>query len=229
LYGIAGFVESPRFYPYLSARRNLDLLAALDGPGAAVRVDEVLAVVGLSDRAHQKIGGYSTGMRQRLGIAAALLRDPYLLVLDEPTNGLDPAGVHDLHALIRSFAASGRTVLLSSHDMGEVERLCDSVTIMRRGSVVYSGDIDQLRAEAPAPTYLLSTADDARVESLATLHGRVSISRNALGLLVHAQADAMDAFAIALGRDEIAIRSLARQDTALEALFLRLTGEGDDE
>src|SRR5207244_6101584 len=114
LEGVSGFVEAPRFYPYLSGRANLELLAALDGDGAAGRIDEVLEIVDLRDRARDRVGGYSHGMGQRLGIAAALLRRPRLLLLDEPATGLDPAGMRDMRELIRRLAGQGMTVVLSS-------------------------------------------------------------------------------------------------------------------
>src|ERR671920_773624 len=117
--GVAGFVEAPRFYPYLNGRRNLELVAALDGDGAAERIDAALDTVDLAERAKHKVGGYSHGMRQRLGIAGALLRAPRLLLLDEPTTGLDPAGMRDMRRLVRRLADQGMTVLLSSHLMGE--------------------------------------------------------------------------------------------------------------
>ena len=144
--GVAGFVEAPRFYPYMSGRKNLEFVAALDGNGAAGRIDAALDTVDLADRAKDKVGGYSHGMRQRLGIAGALLRDPQLLLLDEPTTGLDPAGMRDMRILIRRLAGQGITVLLSSHLMGEVEDLCDRVAIVRRGRVVYEGALDELIA-----------------------------------------------------------------------------------
>src|SRR4051794_13814617 len=109
--GVAGFVEAPRFYPYLTGRRNLELLAAFDGGDAPTRVDAVLDTVELADRAGDRVGGYSHGMRQRLGIAAALLRDPRLLLLDEPATGLDPAGMRDMRLLVRRLADEGMTVL----------------------------------------------------------------------------------------------------------------------
>src|SRR3954454_22334566 len=115
LEGVAGFVEEPRFYPYLTRRKNLELLAAFDGGEAPSRVDDALETVELADRAKDRVGGYSHGMRQRLGIAAALLRDPSLLLLDDPATGLDPAGMRDMRRLIRRLAAEGMTVLLSSH------------------------------------------------------------------------------------------------------------------
>src|SRR5579859_7616691 len=127
LEGVAGFVEAPTFYPYLTGRRNLELLAAFDGHGASARIEESLETVELADRARDRVGGYSHGMRQRLGIAAALLRRPKLLLLDEPATGLDPAGMRDMRALVRRLAEDGMTVVLSSHLMGEVEELCNRV------------------------------------------------------------------------------------------------------
>src|SRR4051795_11083472 len=159
--GVSGFIESPKFYPYLSGRRNLAGLARLDGGADEGRLEQVLEIVDLADRADDKVGGYSFGMRQRLGVAASLLRDPGLLILDEPANGLDPAGIRDMRALVKRLAASGLTVLLSSHDMGEVEEICDNVTIMRSGSVVYHGPIDQLREQAPEQGHQVQTSDDA--------------------------------------------------------------------
>src|SRR5882724_976693 len=115
LQGVAGFVEAPSFYPYLNGRTNLELCAALDGDGAADQIEEVLELVELRDRAKDKVKGYSHGMRQRLGIAAALLRRPRLLLLDEPATGLDPAGMRDMRDLVRRLAGDGITILLSSH------------------------------------------------------------------------------------------------------------------
>ena len=126
LEGVGGFVEEPSFYPYLSGRANLRLLAKLDGAGEDVSIDEALERVGLTRRGGDRVGGYSTGMRQRLGIAAALLRSPRLLLLDEPTSGLDPAGARAVAALVRELSADGVAVLLSSHQIGELEKVCDA-------------------------------------------------------------------------------------------------------
>ena len=164
--GVAGFVEAPRFYPYLSGRRNLELVAALDGDGAEYRIGEALDTVDLADRAKDKVGGYSHGMRQRLGIAGALLRSPRLLLLDEPTTGLDPAGMRDMRALIRRLADQGITVLLSSHLMGEVEELCDRVAIVGSGRVIYEGPLHELIASATG-RYELRTTDDAQAAEIA--------------------------------------------------------------
>src|SRR5437763_15359779 len=158
LKGVAGFVEAPTFYPHMTGRRNLELLAAFDGGDADRRIDGALDTVDLADRARDRVGGYSHGMRQRLGIAAALLRDPRLLLLDEPTTGLDPAGMRDMRVLFRRLADQGMTVLLSSHLMGEVEELCDRVAIVRSGRVVYEGALDELIA-GTAGRYELRTTD----------------------------------------------------------------------
>src|SRR6185369_98406 len=166
LQGVAGFVEAPRFYPYLSGRTNLEMLAAFDGGDAPGRIDAVLDTVELVGREHDKVKGYSHGMRQRLGIAGALLRDPRLLLLDEPTTGLDPAGMRDMRALVHRLAENGLTVLLSSHLMDEVEDLCDRVAIVSRGRVVYEGALDELIAST-AGRYDLRTTDDEAAAAIA--------------------------------------------------------------
>jgi ABC-2 type transport system ATP-binding protein len=224
--GVAGFIESPKFYPYLSGRRNLQGLARLDGGAPAGRLEEVLEIVDLADRADDKVGGYSFGMRQRLGVAASLLRDPQLLVLDEPANGLDPAGIRDMRALVRQLASSGLTVLLSSHDMTEVEEICDNVTIMRSGSVVYHGGIAQLRERAPQQGHRIVTGDDARALDLATRHPALRVERaldDDAGLIAHGPQADVDAYITALVTAGIALRGLALTETPLEALFFMLT------
>src|SRR6195952_562167 len=183
---VAGFIESPKFYPYLSGRKNLQLLAGLDGGAAIDRIDEVLDTVDLTGRDRDKVGGYSFGMRQRLGVAASLLRAPSLLVLDEPANGLDPAGIRDMRALVKGLANSGLTVLLSSHDMGEVEEICDNVTIMRSGAVVYHGGLAELREQAPEQGHRIRTEDDERALRLAGTHPHLQVvAAPDGGLVVH--------------------------------------------
>jgi ABC-2 type transport system ATP-binding protein len=222
--GVAGFIESPKFYPYLSGRKNLLGLARLDGGAEPGRLEEVLEIVDLVDRAGDKVGDYSFGMRQRLGVAASLLRDPQLLVLDEPANGLDPAGIRDMRALVKRLAGSGLTVLLSSHDMGEVEEICDNVTIMRSGAVAYHGSMTELREQAPEQGHHLSTDDDDRALRLADTHPRLRIvSRPDSGLVVHgAQAD-IDAYIFSLVTSGLALRALGLTEAPLEALFFMLT------
>ncbi len=157
---VAGFVETPRFYPYLSGRRNLAVLAGLDGGDAAGIIDEALERADLAEARGKKVKGYSLGMRQRLGLAAAMLRRPRLLILDEPTNGMDPAGIRDLRAALRRLARDGVTVILSSHNMTQVEEICDAVTMLHRGKVAFAGRLDAMRADAPDPVWRLRTSDD---------------------------------------------------------------------
>jgi ABC-2 type transport system ATP-binding protein len=224
--GVAGFVEAPRFYPYMSARKNLELLAALDGAGASARIDEVLDTVELSPRAKHKVGGYSHGMRQRLGIAAALLRNPRLLVLDEPATGLDPAGMRDMRLLIARLASEGITVLLSSHQLPEVEELCDRVAIVQSGRVVYEGALADLRRQGGAG-YRLRTTDDAR--ALELVRAQAGIDRAAAGehgLAFEAQEADVGRLSLALGGAGIGILTLTPELATLEDLFFRLT-EGE--
>jgi ABC-2 type transport system ATP-binding protein len=141
---VGALVESPAFYPYLSGRDNLRVMARYSGVGKD-RIGEVLDQVELSERAKDKFRKYSLGMKQRLGVAAALLKDPELLFLDEPTNGLDPKGMADMRRLIRTLGTGNRTVLLSSHLLGEVEQICDRVGVIQRGELVAQGTVSELR------------------------------------------------------------------------------------
>jgi ABC-2 type transport system ATP-binding protein len=221
--GVAGFIESPKFYPYLTGRRNLQLLAGLDGRDAAARIDEALEIVDLAGREGDKVGGYSFGMRQRLGVAAALLRDPKLLVLDEPANGLDPAGIRDMRALVKRLAAGGLTVLLSSHNMDEVEEICDNVTIMRRGDVVYHGTISQLRDQAPQQAHQVGTSDDDRALALADGLDGLEVVRVDGVLHARGSEGALDAWIASIVGAGVALRNLSLDETPLEALFFMLT------
>jgi ABC-2 type transport system ATP-binding protein len=224
--GVAGFVEAPQFYPYLSGRRNLELLAAFDGREAASRIDAALDTVELADRAADRVGGYSHGMRQRLGIAAALLRAPRLLLLDEPATGLDPAGMRDMRTLIRRLAGEGMTVLLSSHLLAEVEELCRRVAIVRSGRIVYEGAIADLKRAAGA-TYRLRTTDDARALRVCRAHAGIADARLEAGE-VRFTADEADVASLSLALVEAGalIRTLATETATLEDLFFSLT-EGE--
>src|SRR5438270_8162749 len=144
---IGSLIESPGFYPYLSGRENLRVVADLAGVDRK-RVEEVLDMIELASRAGRKFGTYSTGMKQRLGVAAALLKDPELLILDEPTNGLDPQGMAEMRKLIKDIGQGDRTVLLSSHLLGEVEQICDRVGLIRHGRLVAEGTLAELRGAA---------------------------------------------------------------------------------
>jgi len=225
--GVAGFVEAPRFYPYLTGRKNLELLAALDGDGAAGRIDEVLDIVDLAPRAIHRVGGYSHGMRQRLGIAAALLRRPKLLILDEPATGLDPAGMRDMRLLIRSLADDGITVLLSSHQLPEVQDLCDRVAIVDRGRVVYEGALADLRRQGGAG-YRLRTTDDERALQIAReAPGIEHAHPGEHGLSLQADESHVGTLSLSLGQAGIGILALTPELATLEDLFFRLTESGE--
>ncbi|TIC79285.1 ABC transporter ATP-binding protein [Nocardioides sp. GY 10127] len=223
LEGVAGFIEAPRFYPYLTGRQNLEALALLDGGASRGRVEEVLGTVDLADRAHLKVGGYSYGMKQRLGVAASLLRDPRLLVLDEPANGLDPGGIRDMRALVKRLASGGLTVLLSSHHMDEVEEICDNVTIMARGAVAFHGSLPDLRALAPEPGHLLRTTDDVAAERLALARPDLRVGRDGDTLRVAGQRAATTGLVADLVAAGVGLLELTPTQTPLEELFFMLT------
>jgi ABC-2 type transport system ATP-binding protein len=220
---VAGFVEGPRFYPYLSARRNLKLLADYDGGDARKRIDEVLDLIELRERENDKVGGFSHGMRQRLGIAASLLRKPRLLLLDEPTTGLDPAGMRDMRDLVRRLAGEGLTVLLSSHLLGEVEELCNRVAIIRRGRIIYEGSLGDLLAGA-ASGYRLRTPEPDRARSLLLAQpGIEGVVANDGELRFSADERAAGTLSIALGQARIPVTALIPEMASLEELFLEMT------
>jgi ABC-2 type transport system ATP-binding protein len=228
LEGVAGFVEAPRFYPYLTARKNLELLAALDGDGAGARIDEVLATVELGERAKHKVGGYSHGMRQRLGIAAALLRRPRLLILDEPATGLDPAGMRDMRELIRRLAAEGITILLSSHQLPEVQELCDRVAIVESGRVVYEGALADLRRQGGTGYRLRTTDDERALELMLRAPGIERAASDEHGLGFQANEQDVAALSLTLAGDGVGILALTPELATLEDLFFRLTEGTED-
>jgi ABC-2 type transport system ATP-binding protein len=224
LEGVAGFVESPMFYPYLSGRRNLHLLADLDGGSHHDRVETVLETVELDGRGDDKVGGYSQGMRQRLGLAAALLRRPRLLLLDEPTNGLDPAGMRDMRRLIADLAADGMTVLLSSHLMGEVEQLCTELAIIAHGRIRFAGTIAELRAGHGGFDYRLSVTDATLASTASAELAGVDVCTDGDGvLLVRADPDGAARLTVQLGRAGVGIYSMVPDAPSLEGLFFELT------
>ena len=163
---VGAIVDEPRFHPHLTARQNLRLLAAARGGDAGTRIAPSLARVGLADRADDRVASYSMGMRQRLGVASCLLADPELLILDEPMNGLDPAGMHEMRTMIASLADEGRTVMLSSHLLDEVERTCDAVAIVDHGRVIRQGPIDELIRGAGTSAVEVDCAEPARAAQL---------------------------------------------------------------
>jgi ABC-2 type transport system ATP-binding protein len=235
--GVAGFVDGPGLYPSLTARRNLAALAALRGNDArTARIDDVLGEVGLTDVADDRVRGFSLGMRQRLGLAAALLTMPRLLVLDEPVNGLDPAGKNHVLRVLTSLAANGTAVVLSSHRMDDVDALCSEVTILSRGRVAFSGPVDKLTADSGDTAFRLVTGDAAaaRQVALATVGVHLDdgpvVGQRASGdaLVVRASAAALDDLVVRLVQAGIALRELAPVVSPLEAAFLALTEQQED-
>jgi ABC-type multidrug transport system ATPase subunit len=222
---IGAMVEASSFYPNLSGRDNLRVLARYAGVPEG-RVDAVLEQVKLTARADDRSAKYSLGMKQRLGVAAALLKDPELLILDEPTNGLDPAGMAEMREFIRSLGTGGRTVLLSSHLMGEVEQVCDRVGVIRAGSLIAEGTVDELRGRAGLRVRAEPLADAARlvgelsgVEAVTTVDGRLDVTVDT------AQASAINRALVQAG---ITVSEIYAQKASLEDVFLELTMSGDD-
>ncbi|MFI5631433.1 ABC transporter ATP-binding protein [Streptomyces sp. NPDC051664] len=228
--GVAGFVDGPGLYPSLTARQNLAALAALRGRDARTTgIDDVLDQVGLTDVADDRTRGFSLGMRQRLGLAAALLTKPRLLVLDEPSNGLDPAGKKQVHGVLNRLATDGTGVVLSSHRMDDLEALCSEVTILATGRVVFSGPLSKLAAENRELDYRLLTSDPQAARRLAADTAGIRVvddtgARNdAEVLVVRALVPALDELVVQLIHAGLALRELAPVVSPLEAAFLALT------
>jgi ABC-2 type transport system ATP-binding protein len=227
--GVTGFVDGPGLYPALTARGNLAALAGLRGPGATTAgIDDVLEQVGLVDVADDKVRGFSLGMRQRLGLAAALLSRPRLLVLDEPANGLDPAGKRHVHETLARLAAEGATVILSSHRMDDLEELCSEVTILATGRVIFSGPLDKLAGENRQLDYRLRTSDNDTARQVAAETDGITVVDapgvpNREVLVVRALVPALDQLVPRLVQASIAVRELAPVASPLETAFLALT------
>jgi ABC-type multidrug transport system ATPase subunit len=220
---IGALVEAPAFYPYLSGRLNLRALAHYAGIGDD-RVEAALGEVELLDRADDRFGTYSLGMKQRLGVAAALLKEPTLLILDEPTNGLDPRGVADMRDLIRRLGHGERTILLSSHLLNEVEQVCDRVGVIRQGELIAENTIAALRG--PGSLLVRATPLEAARALAEGLPGveSVQVADEALRLRVAPErAAAINAALVGAG---IAVSELRPVQDSLEEVFLALTEDG---
>ncbi|UKJ65345.1 ATP-binding cassette domain-containing protein [Cellulosimicrobium cellulans] len=220
---VGAIVESPKFFPAFSARKNLDLLAAAIGAPAG-RVGEVLDEVGLADRAGDRYRGYSLGMKQRLAIAATLLKDPDLLIFDEPTNGLDPAGIREIRDTMRSLADRGKTVLVSSHILAEVEQVADTVSIIARGRLIASGSVSELIGDGGA-TLQVGVADPARAAAVLRADG-FTVREDGPHLLVDGVADAARVTR-ALAAHDLWLTELVPVHAGLEAVFLELVGKDE--
>jgi ABC-2 type transport system ATP-binding protein len=222
LSGVGAMIETPAFYPYLSGRDNLRVLA-LAGGLPRERVESVLATVELADRARDSFRTYSLGMKQRLGIAAALLHDPKLIILDEPTNGLDPAGQLEIRELIRTLATRGHTIFLSSHMLHEVEQICERVAILRQGKIVTQGRVADLLRRGQG--LLVRVAGDAAAAQrlLAGLDWVRSVAPHEGALLVDAPAERAPEITMLLAAQAIPVAEIRAHQERLEDLFLEVT------
>jgi ABC-2 type transport system ATP-binding protein len=221
---VGAIVEEPRFHGHLNGRENLEIVAAVRGGEAHRRIDESLERVGLTARAQDRVKTYSLGMRQRLGIARCLLADPELLILDEPMNGLDPAGILEFRRFVRSFVEEGRTIVLSSHLLDEVEKTCDHVAIVDRGRVVVQGSIDELRGGGD-PTVLIETRDPAATAGLLSTHRsvtRVTTEGSAVHAVLADPAVVPELNRLLVGAGQDVLR-LEPAQASLEDRFLEIT------
>ncbi len=219
---IGTIVETPAFYPYLCGRDNLKVLARLASVPYS-RIDPALKEVDLLDRAQDKFKNYSLGMKQRLGMAAALLKDPELLILDEPTNGLDPAGMAEMRGLIRELGRGERTVLLSSHLMGELEQICDRIGVIKKGKIIAEGALDELRhgSRLKVKAEPLARAQ----ELLGAMPGVGKIEQDTDALMVEADPASAAAINRSLVEAGIEVSELYMMKLSLENVFLDLTEE----
>lgn len=230
---VGALVEGPAFHPYLSGRNNLVRLDAADLTAdprtSRARIDAAVDRVGLGAASGKRFRTYSLGMKQRLGLAAALLRPRDLFVLDEPTNGLDPQGTREVRTLVRELAADGGTVLVSSHLLGEIEQMCDRVTVMRAGRMVASGTLEELALLA-RPSIVVETPDLAGALAVLRRLGAATAQAEPDGLRVTADLPDVPVEEVtrALVHADVPVRAIARSGRSLEDLFVELTGEGFD-
>jgi len=229
---VGAIVDEPRFHGHLTGRQNLQILAAARERAARDRIESSLERVGMLQRADIRVAKYSMGMRQRLGVAACLLGDPQLLILDEPMNGLDPAGMHEMRDMIQSLVAEGRTVMLSSHLLDEVERTCDAVAIVDNGRVIRQGPIAELLAGAAMEVQVDCSAPERALQLLSATTFAANVAVGATGLSIH--------LAAGTGRDAIAeinrvlvgggvdVFRLQEIQVSLESWFLQVTSRLGD-
>ena len=224
---VGAIVDEPRFHGHLTGRENLKILAAARGGGAADQIAPALDRTRLTQRADDKVSAYSMGMRQRLGLAACLLADPQLLILDEPMNGLDPAGMHEMRDMVRGLVDEGRTVMLSSHLLDEVERTCDAVAIVDHGQVIRQGPIDELTGAGGAAVEVQCSDAPAAARALGqgTIASRVAVSEDRLTVTLAAGSAREQIAEInhRLAEAGISVYSLRQTHASLEDWFLSVT------
>ncbi len=221
---VGAIVENPKMFPNFSGRKNLELLARLAALPRS-EVDRVLTIVGLADRGEDSFESYSLGMKQRLAIAGALLKDPDLLILDEPANGLDPAGIAEMRVLIRSIADQGKAVLVSSHQLAEIEQVCDEVTIISNGELVSSGSLDHVRSSAGSTRVVVSIADRTQAIQTLTLAGLATEALpNPTDFTVDIAPSDVSEITRLLAANNLYLEGLRVDKATLESAFLNLTG-----
>jgi ABC-2 type transport system ATP-binding protein len=219
---IGAMIEAPAFYPYLSGRDNLQVLARHAGI-ARSRIAAVLEAVGLADRAGDRFGRYSLGMKQRLGVAAAILKDPELLILDEPTNGLDPLGMADMRMLIRRLGQEGKAVLLSSHNLAEVQQICDRVGVIFNGRLVAQNTVDELRGAADI--VILATPMEEAHRKLVEVLGSEKVSITGKEIHLHVRPDYAASLNRRLALAGIDVHELRREERSLEEVFMAMSAD----
>ncbi len=221
---VGAIIEHPNFYPYMTASQNLALVCKIKGVSKN-KIDEKLGLVGLLDRKDSKFSTFSLGMKQRLAIASALLNDPEILILDEPTNGLDPQGIHQIREIIRNIASMGTTILLASHLLDEVEKVCTHVVIIRKGVKLYSGKVDEMNASHGF--FELKAIDLVKLQQLLEDHpaiGKITVNDDLLTAILEKPmgADELNSF---LHEKGMVLSYLVKRKESLEEQFLQLTNQ----
>ncbi|MFW0738061.1 ABC transporter ATP-binding protein [Flavobacterium sp. T12S277] len=219
---VGAIIERPNFYPYMTAEENLKLVCKIKSINYS-KINEKLDLVGLSERKDSKFSTFSLGMKQRLAIASALLNDPEILILDEPTNGLDPQGIHQIRDIIRKIASQGTTILLASHLLDEVEKVCSHVIVLRKGEILYSGSVDGMSANEGF--FELQADDNETLKNILETHPAVDkITEEDGKVLVYLASDLSAAeLNHFLFSKNIALSHLVKRKNSLEAQFLELT------
>lgn len=219
---VGAIIERPNFYPYMTAVQNLKLVCKIKEVGTE-KIDEKLELVGLLDRKHSKFSTYSLGMKQRLAIASALLNDPEILILDEPTNGLDPQGIHQIREIIKKITAQGTTILLASHLLDEVEKVCSHVIILRKGEKLYSGPVDGMMASHGF--FELKANDMEKLAQSLKTNEKFGDIKQENGLITAFPTEEMDAKSLneSLFKEGIVLSHLVKRKESLEEQFLTLT------
>ena len=219
---VGAIIERPNFYPYMSAYQNLKLVCKIKGVDYS-KIDEKLEIVGLTERKDSKFSTYSLGMKQRLAIASALLNDPEILILDEPTNGLDPQGIHQIRSLIKQIASQGTTILLASHLLDEVEKVCSHVVVLRKGEKLYSGRVDEMISSYGFFELKTDKHDDLiKLLESDKNFGKLKIEGDLITAFLNEPMDA-SAFNKLMFEKGIAISHLVKRKESLEEQFLQLT------